>query len=245
MPMKKEISLNTPIEEMVMPDKLRRRLQMLRCFTFGEAMRQDYRTWDDVNVKVVNAMKRFKQEYANVYTSLLGSSAEAPQQGVAWEERRFYVANNILNACIASGQLEIPTDDSSELLALAMNDVIRAADVFLDAFAKASKPAALEDMPVEGLPNDSEDEDSENASEEEEELPPTPSLKKGDWIEITRRIAKDHRGHQSYKAGDRMRVLKVIPEEGGQLLLHCSLGGKTVKVRSTRFEWRRIEGSEQ
>ncbi|MCC8176261.1 MAG: hypothetical protein LUC85_01785 [Bacteroidales bacterium] len=258
--MKKEISLNTPIEEMVMPDKLRRRLQMLRCFTFGEAMRQDYRQWDDVNVKVVNAMKRFKQEYANVYTSLLGSSAEAPQQCVTWEERRFYVANNILNACIASGQLEIPTDDPTELLEMAMNDVIRAADVFLDAFAKSSKIAGMEEVHVEDIPDDDDDDDSdtepinepaeepaeepvEEPAEEpaEGEVPPTLALKKGDWIEITRRTAKDHRGHQSYKVGDRMRVVKVIPEGEGQSLLHCSLRGKTVKVRSSRFEWKVLE----
>lgn len=229
--MEKEISLNTPIEQLVMPDKLRRRLQMLRCFTFGEAMRQDYRSWDDVNVKVVNAMKRFKQEYANVYTSLLGSSAEAPTQCVAWEERRFYVANNILNACIASGQLEIPAEGASEdLLEMAMDDVIRAADVFLRAFAKASKPVEVplaEEAPEEG---------------EEEDSPTPPEMKRGDWVEITRRVTHDNRGQQRYTVGDRMQVQRFKQDAKGDWELVAKMGGRSVHVRWSRFQWKVVDG---
>ncbi|MCC8036780.1 MAG: hypothetical protein LIP02_01380 [Bacteroidales bacterium] len=243
--MEKEITLNTPIEQLVMPDKLRRRLQMLRCFTFGEAMRQDYRSWDDVNVKVVNAMKRFKQEYANVYTSLLGSSAEAPTQCVAWEERRFYVANNILNACIAGGQLDISSEgNSEELLELAMSDVIRAADVFLKAFAKECKPMEITldvDIPDEDPDEEGDEEEEEEEKEGAEKESPTPPARKGDWIEITRRLAHDKRGHQLYTVGDKMRVRRVKTRADGTFMLLCLFKGKEVQVRPGRFEWKVVE----
>lgn len=85
--------------------------------------------WDDVNPKVVNALRRFQQSHAKLYQRLAPSPAhlQAPSPN---DERRFFVANNILNALVASGELPLSADEAKP----AMREIMRMADAFLHAY---------------------------------------------------------------------------------------------------------------
>lgn len=150
-----EITLDTPLSRIVLTDKLRTRLRMLKCNTFREAMETDPAEWENVSPKVVNAMKRFKQDYSDVYMHLLehpGDTVRAGDKGKVEmcgsdkimaqafhhhqdEERRFFVANNLLNAYVSSGLMandEVSVD-------ACMKEIMRQTDAFMKAYNSVSE----------------------------------------------------------------------------------------------------------
>lgn len=149
-----EITLSTPLSRIVMPDKLRSRLNILKCRTFRDAMEADPDKWENVSAKVVNAMKRFKKDYNDIYVSLFdadgsplpastGTNNPNTENRLSSQklshnmnnDRRFFVANNLLSAYAAAGLM--PADKES--LDIMMAKIMRQADAFIKAY----------DLPVE------------------------------------------------------------------------------------------------
>lgn len=146
-----EITLTTPLSRIVMPDKLRSRLNILKCRTFRDAMETDPDKWENVSAKVINAMRRFKKDYNDIYVNLFdaegnpivfptssNNSKPVVQDGMtamkttsaSSSDHRFFVANNLLNAYVASGQM--PSE--KEGLDVMMAKIMREADAFIRAY---------------------------------------------------------------------------------------------------------------
>lgn len=146
-----EITLSTPLSRIVMPDKLRSRLNILKCRTFRDAMEADPDKWENVSPKVVNAMKRFKKDYNDIYVNLFDahgnpitvstssanckplvqdSSIAMKNTYASGSDRRFFVANNLLNAYVASGQMPTEKEDIDVMMA----KIMREADAFIRAY---------------------------------------------------------------------------------------------------------------
>ena len=137
-------TLDTKIEEFGLHQRLHTRLVICRAKTFRDIMEINPADWKGVNPKVVNALRRFQNQYRNIYRQLTGIGESAPgntnttptSQAKAPisknDERRFFVANNILNAYAQAGMLTSGGREASDL----MREIIEAADAFMAEYEK-------------------------------------------------------------------------------------------------------------
>lgn len=207
-----DIRLSTPLEEIHMPDKLRTRLQISGCSTFRDAMTLDYDAWENVSAKVVNAMKRFRDSYSDLFSiqekkekdNVASSTSSTDDR----EERRFYVANNILNAYISSGQLL----DSPLTYPEAMKKIMLAADAFLASFYGEETGLPTADI--------------------------NPMADKGEEIRITAFTGQRAPANRSFQVGDTVTVTRMRQDSSsGIIKVTATLRGKEIKFDSSRYQW--------
>lgn len=140
-------TLDTKIEEFELHQRLHTRLVICRAKTFRDIMEINPADWKGVNPKVVNALRRFQNQYRNIYRQLLAGcesttdttakvqsantpAAKAPKSKN--DERRFFVANNILNAYAQAGLLTNGDREAADM----MREIIEAADAFMAEYEK-------------------------------------------------------------------------------------------------------------
>lgn len=155
-------TLDTKIEEFELHQRLHTRLVICRAKTFRDIMEINPADWRGVNPKVVNALRRFQSQYRNIYRQLMAdreSIPVAPQQPTSNsttkapksknDERRFFVANNILNAYAQAGLLINGEKNAADT----MREIIEAADAFMAEYEKDTEISTV--LPTESEPMES------------------------------------------------------------------------------------------
>ncbi len=223
-----EIQLTTPISQLEMPDKLRTRLQLNRCLTFADVMAIKPSDWDNVAAKVVNALKRFQKSNYATYRSLQPKAFHhnsQPNERLA-DERRFFVANNILNAYASAGKIYGADRSPAEVMA----EIVEAADLFMEAFnqpkeevAAAAESDTVADPAAAPIVADS------------------PLVEAGEKILITE--YKGTRGPQArnFKVGDEITVVSMtVADDTGVIEAKGVINDKSVRFNSRRYSWEEV-----
>ncbi|MCC8113329.1 MAG: hypothetical protein LIP03_04900 [Bacteroidales bacterium] len=256
-----DISLNTRIDEIQMPDKLRTRLKMSHCNTFQQAMELDYSKWENVSGKVINAMKRFKDTYSDAYSVLLTKGEESQPTPVILadqptDQRRFYVANNILNAYVSAGKL-IGSETSYDTV---MREIMRATDAFMEAYnSKTEIKISVPDMEIE--PAQEAEAEAAPAQETEAEDAPTqktkavrapkpvaepyidpcpeahPIVETGLSIRLTNYHGKHAPKGKNFRVGDIVKIEKCRKDKQGIVRVSAIAQDRTVTFDSTHYDW--------
>ncbi len=256
-----EMELSTPIDGLEMPDRLKNRLRMCGCATFRDVMEEDYSKWMNVSAKVVNAIKRFKNQYGDIYSILLNRESNESKEsnvnegatdmmkivdGDVRDNRRFYVANNILNAYISSGRLF----DSDKSYKDCMTDIMRATDAFMEAYNDAGR----KDDKCREAENTQDKEtasDEESLSEEDSVIQELnrkeslmkaegvhPIVDKGEIIMLTKFIGKTKPTSKHFKIGDEVMVENMNEDEAGVIkVIAIASNLKRVFFDSNHYEW--------
>ncbi len=176
-------TLDTKIEDFELHQKLHTRLVICRAKTFRDIMEINPEDWKGVNPKVVNALRRFQSQYRNIYRQLMAERESIPQadtQSIPTptakapksknDERRFFVANNLLNAYAQAGLLTNGERDAADM----MREIIETADAFMAEYERDKEAETIlqqENEPTNNidLADDVDDlEDTEAADEAEE-----------------------------------------------------------------------------
>lgn len=176
-------TLDTKIEDFELHQKLHTRLVICRAKTFRDIMEINPEDWKGVNPKVVNALRRFQSQYRNIYRQLMAEresippadtqsipapTAKAPKSKN--DERRFFVANNLLNAYAQAGLLTNGERDAADM----MREIIETADAFMVEYEKDKESAPIPQQENEPtnmeLADDIDDlEDTEDEVEEHDD----------------------------------------------------------------------------
>ncbi|MCD8388493.1 MAG: hypothetical protein LUD17_16665 [Bacteroidales bacterium] len=258
-----DISLNTRIDEIQMPDKLRTRLKMSHCNTFQQAMELDYSKWENVSGKVINAMKRFKDTYSDAYSVLLTKGEESQPTPVILadqptDQRRFYVANNILNAYVSAGKL-IGNGASYDSV---MREIMRATDAFMEAYnSKTEIKVSVPDMEIEPAQPQGTEAEGTRAQETEAEDAPTqetetvratkpkaepyidpcpeahPIVEAGLSIRLTNYHGKHAPKGKNFRVGDTVKIEKCRKDKRGIVRVSAIAQDRTVTFDSTHYDW--------
>lgn len=230
-----EIQLTTPIEQLEMPDKLRTRLQLNRCMTFADVMAIKPSDWDNVAAKVVNALKRFQKSNYAIYRSLQPKPQHSGQQSRerAADERRFFVANNILNAYASAGKLFAADRPTAEVMA----EIVEAADLFMTAF-NSSNATEVEATPE---PQQQPQPQQPQPAQPAMTVSDSPFVEPGMEILITEYKGKRGPKARNFKVGDKITIAAMkVKEETGVIEVRGSIDDKPVKFTSERYAWEEV-----
>lgn len=218
-----EIQLTTPISQLEMPDKLRTRLQLNRCMTFADVMAIKPSDWDNVAAKVVNALKRFQRSNHAIYRCLQPKGFHQNSQSKEHidDERRFFVANNLLNAYASAGKISGTNRTPAEVMA----EIVEVADLFMEAFNKQKEKAQAPAEPTS---------DAAPASD-------SPLVEAGEKILITEFKGKRGPQARNFKVGDEITVVSMtVAEDSGIIEAKGIINDKSVKFNSQRYSWEEV-----